>query len=311
MRRSVEFASRRTSQRVHRARRLLVESLEIRTLLSADFGQALIAEEPADAAEFFAPQARSGRIVIGDDDGPPTAIGLGNGYTGVVELSIGCTASRITEIHYITAEHCTSGRAPADIEIFIHLDNNGFPDAVLPVVDIAELVPTNVLLDGTDVAILTAGALAPDEVPELELSDRDVVGVNATTIGFGFNGIGSLGHGFTSDRHRWAGNNRIDYVGEALDPGGVPRPGTANIYNTDFDDGTAASNTLSPGVASDATPVTFEATTAPGDSGGPLIVGDKIAAVLSGGSSPTSTFGDISWWTGVWEGARPTDFATT
>ena len=47
----------------------------------------------------------------------------------------------------------------------------------------------------------------------------------------------------------------------------------------------------------------FEATTAPGDSGGPILVqvGGEwvIAGVLSGGTTSTSVYGDISWWTGI------------
>ena len=51
------------------------------------------------------------------------------------------------------------------------------------------------------------------------------------------------------------------------------------------------------------TPIEFEATTAPGDSGGPVMVqiGAEwvVAGVLSGGTTFNSVYGDISWWTGT------------
>ncbi len=54
---------------------------------------------------------------------------------------------------------------------------------------------------------------------------------------------------------------------------------------------------------SDVNPLQFEATTAPGDNGGPILVqvGSEwvIAGVLSGGTTNTSVYGDISWWTGT------------
>ena len=54
---------------------------------------------------------------------------------------------------------------------------------------------------------------------------------------------------------------------------------------------------------SSAAPLPVEGTTAPGDSGGPLLFDMQntwfIGDVLSGGSSDVSTFGNISWWTGV------------
>ena len=59
---------------------------------------------------------------------------------------------------------------------------------------------------------------------------------------------------------------------------------------------TGTSNTL-PGGSPNA--LRNEATTGPGDSGGPLLVNGLIAGVLSGGTTSTSVYGDISWWTGT------------
>ena len=116
----------------------------------------------------------------------------------------------------------------------------------------------------------------------------------AATIGYGLNGVGSTGHQNSSDGFRWGGENIIDVYGVPASAAG------ANIISTDFDDGSGASNTIPSGSP---IPLEFEATTAPGDSGGPVLVmaGGQwaIAGVLSGGTSPTSVYGDISWWTGT------------
>ena len=70
---------------------------------------------------------------------------------------------------------------------------------------------------------------------------------------------------------------------------------TSNIISTDFGDGTAGANTINGSLAA---PLLFEATTAPGDSGGPVLVqvGSEwvIAGVLSGGTTATSVYGDVS-----------------
>ncbi|MFG0313207.1 MAG: GC-type dockerin domain-anchored protein, partial [Phycisphaerales bacterium] len=116
----------------------------------------------------------------------------------------------------------------------------------------------------------------------------------AATLGYGYNGLGSSGHGFSADGRRWGGENIIDRYGSPASSGG------SNIISTDFDNGSSGANTIP---SSSSTPLEFEATTAPGDSGGPVLVqfGGEwvIAGVLSGGTTSTSVYGDISWWTGT------------
>jgi hypothetical protein len=123
---------------------------------------------------------------------------------------------------------------------------------------------------------------------------NELEGQVAATIGYGFNGLGSSGHGFSSDGRRWGGENIIDRYGSPASSGGT------NIISTDFDNAAGSTNTIP---SSSATPLEFEATTAPGDSGGPVLVqfGSEwvIAGVLSGGTTSTSVYGDISWWTGT------------
>ncbi len=77
---------------------------------------------------------------------------------------------------------------------------------------------------------------------------------------------------------------------------------TANIFSTDFDNPAGTSNTLG-WLGSQSTATAFEATTAGGDSGGPLLFDNggqwTLMGVLSGGTTNNSVYGDISWWTGV------------
>jgi len=103
-----------------------------------------------------------------------------------------------------------------------------------------------------------------------------------------------VGHQFTSDNFRWGGENTIEIYGSPASAGGT------NIISTDFDNGSSGANTIP---SSSSAPLEFEATTAPGDSGGPVLVQSGgewvIAGVLSGGTTNTSVYGDISWWTGT------------
>jgi hypothetical protein len=72
---------------------------------------------------------------------------------------------------------------------------------------------------------------------------------------------------------------------------------------TDFDDPSGTSNSLAGfGAPSSPDMLPTEGTTAPGDSGGPLLFWREdewvIGGVLSGGTSD-STYGDISYWNGL------------
>lgn len=116
---------------------------------------------------------------------------------------------------------------------------------------------------------------------------------HATIEGYGDNGIGTTGQG-TIDFKRRVAENIVSLLGSLDDqdtflfgaPDGLP----ANLYMIDFNDpkfGTAAANQYDFNIFHD-TATTKEGITAPGDSGGPLIIDHEfsaptIAAVLSGG----------------------------
>lgn len=226
-------------------------------------------------------------IVINDTVGETTAIALGSPQTSIVEIfGSGYLASGalIDPFHVITAQHFTYGISPESMTVKFHDATNTGANFLYSVTAKAE-IGDNTLYDGTDIAILTLSAAAPDGFNPLPFLPYDPTGLIADTVGFGLNGLGSAGHGGTRDGKRWAAENVIDLF-------------DANILYTDFDDGTAGNNTLS-GIGSSATPLTNEGTTAPGDSGGPLLVNGAIVGVLSGGTTATSQYGDVSLWTGT------------
>lgn len=159
------------------------------------------------------------------------------------------------------------------------------------------------LLNGADVAIVTLASAVPLSIatPFLLTADTTaLLGAQVVTIGYGARGIGStgatLGSGF-----RFGGTNVLDRYGLAVNTASTIA-GTANIFSTDFDNPTGTSNTLGWAGSSPVATAT-EATTAGGDSGGPLLtlIGGQwaVMGVLSGGTTGNSPYGDISWWTGV------------
>jgi uncharacterized protein with beta-barrel porin domain len=122
---------------------------------------------------------------------------------------------------------------------------------------------------------------------------------HATITGYGDNGIGTTGQG-TIDFKRRTAENIVSVLGSLDDqdtflfgaPDGLP----ANLYMIDFNDpkfGTPAANVFDFNIFHDTAVLTSatghgEGITAPGDSGGPLIIDHQfaaptIAAVLSGG----------------------------
>jgi hypothetical protein len=234
------------------------------------------------------------RIVINDDIGVGGARLYAAPFDAVVEVAFGCTGTLIAPNVILSARHCGVGAG----DTIVFGDNlNGGGDFFATVQ--SSFLPDGggSLLDGGDVSILTLTAPVPAAIAEpMRLIDETdgLEGMLCATVGYGFNGLGSNGHGFSSDGWRWGGENIIDVYGSPASANG------SNIISTDFDNGTNAANTIG---GSSRVPVEFEATTAPGDSGGPVLVlvGDEwvIAGVLSGGTTSTSVYGDISWWTGT------------
>ena len=252
------------------------------------------------AAQLEDPFSETGvfpRIVINDAIGPQGSRDFASPFDSVVSISVGCTGTLIAPDTVISARHCGIG---AGDSVTFGDNSSGAGASTFGVASALNPSGGNAnsdLLDGGDVTIVTLTSNVPASVatPTRFIdAGADLVGLTAVTVGYGFNGVGSSGHGNSADGFRWGGENIIDVYGAPAGANG------SNIISTDFDDGSNAANTIG---GSDTTPLEFEATTAPGDSGGPILVNVAgewvIAGVLSGGTTANSVYGDISWWTGT------------
>lgn len=233
------------------------------------------------------------RIVINNTIGAAGSRAFAAPLDAVVAFQLGCTGTLIADNVVLCARHCGVG---AGARVFFG-DNRNNPTHTAFVQSSILPAGNGSLLNGGDVAIVTLTAAVPANVATpMRLVDEtsELAGKVCATVGYGLNGLGNVGHGFSSDGRRWGGENIIDRYGSPAGANG------SNIISTDFDNGSNFANAI-PGSSS--TPLQFEATTAPGDSGGPVLVqvNDEwvIAGVLSGGTTANSVFGDISWWTGT------------
>ena len=232
------------------------------------------------------------RIVINNTIGEQGSRDYAAPFDAVISVG-GCTGTLIAPNLVISARHCGIGAGA-----LIRFGDNSSSPIFTATVQSSILPDGNgSLLDGGDVSIHILTSSVPANIAEpMRLIDEtnDLEGMIAATLGYGYNGLGSSGHGFSADGRRWGGENIIDVYGSPASAGG------SNIISTDFDNGTGGANTIP---SSSSAPLEFEATTAPGDSGGPVLVqfGGEwvIAGVLSGGTTNTSVYGDISWWTGT------------
>ena len=221
----------------------------------------------------------------------------------------------------LTARHCVE--APDDhlmtpeMEGIVVLFGKHMSAPLLSRKVVASEVPDGVwdgsVLGGRDIIILTLEEDVPDSIaPPMQLTSETatLIGRKAAFVGYGVSGCDSY---FASlhEGTRHLGENIIDYYGLAQTQAGVDElhlssdnspAGEANIFHTDFDDGTDENNTLGR-LGSSRRPLFMEATTGLGDSGGPILVTCNgkwvVAGILSDGTDLSSGYGDISFWTGV------------
>ena len=174
------------------------------------------------------------------------------------------------------------------------------------------LGPNNNFLQG-DVALI-AFDTPVSGVPTTDLLFSPLTGpVHATITGYGGNGTGSTGSdGSNIDFKRRVAENIVSVLGSLDDvdnflfgqPDGLPQ----NLYQVDFNDpkyGTAAASPYDFDLFGDKA-LANEGITAPGDSGGPLLIDQAfakpvVAGVLSGGSryyegQPGASYGTSSFY---------------
>lgn len=137
-------------------------------------------------------------------------------------------------------------------------------------------------LAGFDLAVLTLKKPITSVVPA-KLSSAPAVGLRGAMIGYGYQGTGS-GRSLKGATDKLAAYNMISAYEN-------------NTYLTDFDSPRGNTNTYG-----STSPLTYEGTTAPGDSGGPLYADFgseawRIVGVLNGGFNDfggDSLYGDVS-----------------
>lgn len=222
-------------------------------------------------------------------------------FSGVVSLG-NCTGVLIAPGTVLSARHC-SPSVGGTVSFGANSANPTFSSSIQSVLFPGGGTSGSPTLNGGDVAILTLSSMVPASIASpFALTDAttELTGFTVVTLGYGGSGIGSTGAtGFDSLRR--GGTNVLDRYGAAVNTT-TNIGGTANIFSSDFDNPDGTTNTLG-WLGSQAAATAFEATTAGGDSGSPLLFDNggvwTLMGVLSGGSTDNSIYGDISWWTGV------------
>ena len=226
--------------------------------------------------------------------GPTEAQEYGLQFPAVCRINGNCSGTLITSDVVLSARHCNS--SPGDLIQFGHDSNNSTFSTTILSVNLPD--GPGMTFDGGDVSILTLNDSVPSNVAnprKLTAQTTSLFGRSFQVAGYGRQGVGSTGDNPPmSNGFRWAGENVLD-----------PRF-LGNLFRGDFDNGTAAANTANTGgVISSQIPMFREVTTAPGDSGGPMLfeLGGEglIAAVLSGCSGPQcdNRYGDTITHTGI------------
>lgn len=243
------------------------------------------------------------RIVIRDDIGltGSASFAANPAFSGVVAVSA-CTGVLIAPTTMLSARHCSPSLGDM-VRFGTNLNSPTFSTSVQSVLFPGGGTQGSPLLNGGDIAILTLSSVVPGSIATpfvLTDATTELTGFSVVAIGYGGRGIGSTGV-TSSDGIRGGGTNVLDRYGAAVNTSST-LAGTANIFSTDFDNPTGTSNTLG-WLGSQSTATAFEATTAVGESGGPLLFDNggqwTVMGVLSSGTTSNSVYGDISWWTGV------------
>ena len=163
---------------------------------------------------------------------------------------------------------------------------------------------------GVDIAIAildqNVSGYFPARLPD---QDDDPLGRRAILSGYGTLVEGSNGSADTSNRRRTGAENTIDRSVVKVSEDGVPDISLGGLLGIDFDSPSGTNNSLGSGIfdnlgsgSSVASPLDLEASTAPGDSGGPAFVYTndtwRVHGVVSYGTDD-STYGDVTIYTRI------------
>ncbi|WP_207953631.1 trypsin-like serine protease [Vreelandella lionensis] len=210
------------------------------------------------------------------------------GYDGVVQVSAGGFYGSGVLLHggraVLTSAHVIEGADAVTVRMDtpagrIHLPASQF--ALHPLFDVAN--------GNSDLALVWLGEPAPVSAERSTLYRySDEVGLDITLVGYGLPGDGLTGYvesGSVTPAKRVA-DNRFDTTGEALKNalgrgiGWDPLPGSQLII--DFDNGSSENDALGVLMGLHNTGRgAAEGLIAPGDSGGPAFIDDKVAGVAT------------------------------
>ena len=224
-------------------------------------------------------------------------------FSGVVELSMGCTGTLLTTgRHIITAAHCffdNNGNQSEDETNTSVTFETSTGDVTINASKVTIHPDYNTSTLAHDIAIVELVSEAPAEATRHDIyRNSDEVGQTFAKVGYGAFGEGldvTSGNNVKRD-----GLNKFDALGDIFNDPEIP-DGTQLFF--DFDDGTAANDAFGQEFGINDTGLgTDEVNTAPGDSGGPSFIGDKVAGVTSYGitssvdvdSTTNSSFGEYS-----------------
>ena len=218
-------------------------------------------------------------------DGLPRYAGVAQLTIESIEGVIGCSGALLPSgIHILTAAHCISDRSgvPSVLSLSAAFYASGSDEP--EVIEFAGVLPhpsfTGSLQEGADIGIVVLKRAPSAAVPRYGIyTGAAEIRSEYEVVGFGQTGAGQIEESDGRRRRGWNtfDSNMSDTFGEF--PGWT---GGDGVLVSDFDNGLAANdalgffygiNGLGLGVR--------EASMAPGDSGAPAFIGDRIAGVAS------------------------------